>query len=76
LLIGDMLAACDLLRTFAAGFDRTSLAGDAKTVAAIERELFILCEAVKQLPPRFREQHREVEWRQIAGFRDVLAHTY
>jgi uncharacterized protein with HEPN domain len=76
LLVGDMIAACDLLRSFAAGFDRTSLAEDAKTVAAIERELFILGEAVKQLPPRFRDRHRDIEWRQIAGFRDVLAHTY
>ncbi len=76
LLVGDMLAACDLLRSFAEGFDQASLSGDAKTVAAIERELFILGEAVKQLPPRFRDQHRDIEWRQIAGFRDVLAHTY
>jgi uncharacterized protein with HEPN domain len=76
LLVEDMLGACEPLRSFAAGFDRTSLALDAKTVAAIERELFIIGEAVKQLPASFRERHREIEWRQIAGFRDVLAHTY
>jgi uncharacterized protein with HEPN domain len=75
-LVEDMIGACELLRSFAEGFDRASLSRDAKTVAAIERELFIIGEAVKQLPSAFRERHREIEWRQIAGFRDVLAHTY
>jgi uncharacterized protein with HEPN domain len=53
-----------------------SLGSDERTVSAIERQLFILGEAAKQLPEALRRANPHVEWRAIKGFRDVLAHTY
>jgi uncharacterized protein with HEPN domain len=33
-------------------------------------------ESVKGLSSAFRERHPEVQWRQIAGIRDIVAHRY
>jgi uncharacterized protein with HEPN domain len=43
---------------------------------AILRQLTIVGEAAKRVSAEFRASHREVPWRQIAGFRDVVVHDY
>ena len=40
------------------------------------RRLEIIGEAVKNLPNEYREQYKEVGWRNPAGMRDVLIHHY
>ncbi len=43
---------------------------------AVIRRLEIIGEAVKNIPPEFREEYPDIQWRQIAGMRDVLIHEY
>jgi uncharacterized protein with HEPN domain len=43
---------------------------------AVIRNFEVIGEAVKQLSAGAREQHPDVPWRRIAGFRDVLIHNY
>ena len=43
---------------------------------AICRSLEIIGEAVKHLPDAIRERYPKVEWRKLAGLRDVVAHAY
>ena len=43
---------------------------------AIERELEIIGEAVKNIPESLRNKYPEIRWKGIAGFRDVLSHAY
>lgn len=43
---------------------------------AVIRNFEVIGEAVKQLSPDLRDQYAEVEWRRVAGFRDVLIHNY
>jgi uncharacterized protein with HEPN domain len=40
------------------------------------RNLEILGEAAKKVPDELKHQYPSVDWRGIAGFRDVLAHAY
>ena len=44
--------------------------------SAVIRQLEIIGEAAKNLPENFRKQHPEIEWRKIAGTRDVIIHAY
>lgn len=43
---------------------------------AIVRSLEIIGEAVKQIDEKFKKQYNDIEWKKIAGFRDVLIHRY
>lgn len=52
------------------------LAGDFEKRKTTERCLEIIGEATKKLPKEFREKHQDIEWRQMAGMRDILIHDY
>ena len=39
-------------------------------------QLVIIGEAVRQIPETVREQYPEIEWRKVAGVRDVIVHGY
>jgi uncharacterized protein with HEPN domain len=43
---------------------------------AVIRKLAVIGEAVKRLPPSFRNRHPEIPWKRIAGLRDVVIHEY
>jgi uncharacterized protein with HEPN domain len=43
---------------------------------AIERLLLIIGEAANHVSQGFQEKHPQVEWAQIIGLRNILAHEY
>jgi len=48
-----------------------------KTVRyAAERLLLIIGEAANHVSTKFQEEHPEIEWAQIVGLRNILAHEY
>jgi uncharacterized protein with HEPN domain len=49
---------------------------DERTFDAVIRNLLVIGEAVKNVPPDLRTRYPEIEWRKIAALRDIIAHTY
>jgi uncharacterized protein with HEPN domain len=43
---------------------------------AIERLLLIIGEAANHVSKEFQEEHPDIEWAQIIGLRNILAHEY
>lgn len=43
---------------------------------AVLRNFEVIGEAVKQLSPEIKARYSEVNWRDVAGLRDVLIHNY
>lgn len=50
--------------------------GDTRTIDAVVRNLEVLGEAAKQVPEAIRSQRPDIEWRKLAGLRDILIHGY
>jgi uncharacterized protein with HEPN domain len=43
---------------------------------AVIRSIEVIGEAVKKVPPGIKSAHPEIEWRKMAGTRDILIHNY
>jgi uncharacterized protein with HEPN domain len=43
---------------------------------AIVRNLEIIGEAIKNIPSSIKEKYPDIEWKKIAGLRDILTHEY
>lgn len=43
---------------------------------SVIRNLEIIGEAAKHIPPAIRKKHASIEWKRIAGMRDILIHEY
>jgi uncharacterized protein with HEPN domain len=72
----DILEAAGAAREFVAGMGKDELTKDRRTRDAVVRNLEIIGEAAKKLPAQMRPDHPEVEWKKIAGLRDILVHDY
>ena len=57
----DIVTAAGRIATYVAGQTRESFASDTKTVDAVVRNLEIIGEAVKQVPPDVRQQAPDIE---------------
>ncbi len=49
---------------------------DRKTIDAVAHNLEVIGEAVKRLPPSAKDRRTDVDWRKIAGLRDILIRAY
>ncbi|MGI8435332.1 MAG: HepT-like ribonuclease domain-containing protein [Chthoniobacterales bacterium] len=76
LRLRDVLEACSRIASYIEGFDHVSFGRDLKTQDAVIRQFEIIGEAVKTLPVELLALEPSIPWSQIAGFRDVLAHSY
>ena len=71
-----ILVEADYLMTQRADLTFEQFAANETLRRAFVRSLEIIGEATKKVPGEFREKHRGVEWRAMAGMRDRLIHDY
>jgi len=72
----DIVISCDKVLRFTKGLGQPELIQDERTYDAVVRNLEIIGEAAKHVPDTLRIQMHDIEWRKIAGMRDMLAHDY
>lgn len=70
--LDDVLQAIQRIREYTKGLSAESFANDTKSLDAVVRNLEVIGEAVKRLPPAWKAKHGEVEWKKIAATRDIL----
>ena len=46
------------------------------SVDATTRRLEIIGEAIKNIPADFKRKHKEIDWKNIVGMRNILIHEY
>jgi uncharacterized protein with HEPN domain len=74
--LADIYIALVRIREFVAAMTRDSFLVDRKTQSAVLHQMMIIGEAAKRLSAEFLQAHPEVNWKELAGLRDVLIHQY
>lgn len=76
LYLEDILTAARKIVEFTNGLSYLQFRDDAKTFDAVVRNLEIIGEAAKKIPDDLRKERSNIEWKKIAGLRDILIHEY
>ncbi|MGH7409937.1 MAG: HepT-like ribonuclease domain-containing protein [Candidatus Methylomirabilis sp.] len=72
----DILEAIGKITRYTAGLSLKTFSEDSKTLDAVVRNLEVVGEAIKNVPDGVRLRYPAVDWRRIAGLRDILVHEY
>jgi uncharacterized protein with HEPN domain len=76
LYLEDIRDAIASIRSYAGGRTFEGFAGDPMCLDAVVLRFITIGEAVKQIPSDITAGHPEIEWRKIAGLRDISVHSY
>lgn len=76
LYIEDILESCAKIQRYSAGLTHQEFLEDEKAYDAVIRNLEIIGEAAKNVTDKLRSRLPTVQWRRMAGMRDILTHAY
>jgi uncharacterized protein with HEPN domain len=76
LYLQDILDASERIKAYVGELDFDGFMNDPRTVDAVVRNLEIIGEAAKNLPAELREIQPQIDWKNVARFRDKIAHYY
>ncbi len=74
--LNDILEAINLIESSTKKISGKEFNHNRDIQDATIRRVEIIGEAVKQIPSDFRKKYPSIEWKKIAGTRDVLIHAY
>ena len=76
LYLTDILNSIEKIQKYTIAITYENLSEDERTLDAVVYNLQIIGEATKKIPESMRVKYPQIEWRQIAGLRDIIAHAY
>ena len=76
LFIKDIVDAMEHIEKFVGNMALDELEADEKTSSAVIRKFEVIGEAVKHIPNKVKEKHKDIQWKSMAGMRDRLIHAY
>lgn len=75
-IIRKIISEIEVIEMLVAGFEESSFLADERTKRAVSMTLINIGELVKNLTEDFKLANRQIQWKSIAGLRDITAHKY
>ncbi|MBI5051285.1 DUF86 domain-containing protein [Candidatus Micrarchaeota archaeon] len=72
----DILDCINNIQNYTKGQSYEDFEDNKMLVDAVLRNLEVIGEAVKKIPSDLKKKYSEVEWKKMAGLRDILIHEY
>ncbi len=76
LYIRDMIDFAHRVLSYTSGLDRDDFVADGRTYDAVLRNIELIGEAATHVPSEVRGASPDIEWRQLIGSRNRIAHAY
>lgn len=76
LFLEDIIEQINLIENSTAGVRKNEFLKNKDLQDATVRRLEVIGEATKNIPESIREKYPEIEWKKIAGIRDIIIHAY
>lgn len=76
LRIQDIIEAVEHITGATRGKTENEYCEDEVLQAAVVRWLEVIGEAAKYVPAKFKQEHPEIPWKEMAAMRDVAIHDY
>jgi uncharacterized protein with HEPN domain len=74
--INDILEGIRKIERYTDNLSGERFSEDELVQDGVIRNLEIIGEAIKKIPDNIKNQHPDIEWKKIAGLRDILTHAY
>jgi len=76
LYLDDILQAIKKIEKYTEGLTSEKLKEENLIIDGVVRNLEVIGEAAKKIPQDVKREHSDIEWKKMAGLRDILAHEY
>jgi uncharacterized protein with HEPN domain len=76
LFLEDIRESCAKIARYTEGVNFAQFVASPMAYDAVLRNLTIIGEAVKAMPEEIIRRYPSIDWRRIAGLRDILVHAY
>jgi len=74
--LDDILTAINKIEKYLNDYSFERFMFDEEKIDAVIRNLEIIGEAVKNIPADIKQKNHTLEWKKVAGLRDILIHEY
>lgn len=76
LYLKDIIEAMDAIEKFVEGIDFDSFRSNDLISSAVIRKFEVIGEASKNIPDDVRSKYPQIPWKEMAGMRDRLIHSF
>jgi uncharacterized protein with HEPN domain len=75
-LLSDIKESIENIISFTSDFSFEMYCTDIKTIHAVQHNFMIIGEAAARVSDEYKELHKQINWRQVKDFRNVIVHDY